>query len=91
MARRARRSTIRRAMKTAPFRLASLLVLAAVAPSLLSAATPSPKERETRQQERIGQGIKSGELTPAEAARLEARAVELRRQIAQTARPTAAN
>jgi hypothetical protein len=38
--------------------------------------------RETLQQERIGQGIKNGELTPAEAGRLEARETALRNQIA---------
>ncbi len=40
-------------------------------------------KRERRQQDRIGEGVVSGQLTPAEAARLEAREVELRRQIAE--------
>lgn len=48
---------------------------------------PSPKskvgKRERRQQQRIGEGVQSGQLTPAETARIEARAAELHRQIAQ--------
>ena len=36
-----------------------------------STATPRVHRRQVRQQERIAQGIKSGELTPRETARLE--------------------
>jgi hypothetical protein len=71
-------------MKTPRLDLA-LLVLATLAlcaiPTAGSAATP--KEREAKQQERIADGIKSGELTPAEAARIEAREAALRKQIAE--------
>jgi hypothetical protein len=59
--------------------LASLVLLTLV--QNLEAAA-SIKEREGRQQDRIAEGIASGELTPAEAARLEAREAELRKQIA---------
>lgn len=59
--------------------LASLVVIS-FAPMLGAAA--SVREREQRQQQRIGEGIASGDLTPAEAARLESREAELRRQIA---------
>ncbi|MCM3878427.1 MAG: hypothetical protein NEA02_18660 [Thermoanaerobaculia bacterium] len=39
--------------------------------------TPNLDKREARQQQRISQGIKSGQLTPAEAANLEAREAKL--------------
>jgi hypothetical protein len=37
-----------------------------------STATPRVDRREARQQQRIGQGVASGQLTPKETARLEA-------------------
>jgi hypothetical protein len=40
-------------------------------------ATPVVKERQVRQQKRIAQGVKSGELTPAETARLETREAKI--------------
>lgn len=39
--------------------------------------TPNLDKREARQQQRITQGIKSGALTPAEAANLQAREAKL--------------
>jgi hypothetical protein len=39
--------------------------------------TPNLDKREVRQQQRITQGIKSGQLTPAETANLEAREAKL--------------
>lgn len=43
----------------------------AVAPAKDPLATPGIDRREANQQKRIEQGVKSGELTPREAARLE--------------------
>lgn len=49
------------------------MVMVALTISLASAGTATPRveKREARQQARIAQGIRSGELTPHEAARLE--------------------
>jgi len=52
-------------------------------PALLGAVEPTVKGREHRQQERISNGVQSGELTPAEAARLEQREQDLNKQIAE--------
>lgn len=41
------------------------------------------RRRERNQQERIANGINSGELTPAEVAQLEKREAELKKQIAE--------
>lgn len=56
----------------------SLLPVASkIVPMLLCLGLASPslaatfRDRQERQQQRIGQGIRSGELTPREAARLE--------------------
>lgn len=70
-------------MKTPQLRIAviALAAVAAFLPSQVGAAAIN--EREARQQERIGDGIKSGDLTPAEAAKLEARAADIRKEIAQ--------
>lgn len=71
-------------MKTPRLHLALLLLTPLVLAPLASTGTAAtPKEREARQQERIADGIKSGELTPAEAAKLEAREAALRKQIAE--------
>lgn len=43
----------------------------AVAPAKNPAATPGIDQRQANQQQRIDQGVKSGQLTPREAARLE--------------------
>ena len=71
-------------MNTPTFRLTPILCLALVlaTPALLPAVERPIRDRETRQQERIANGVQSGELTPAETARLEARETELRKQIA---------
>ena len=60
-----------------------LLVSGALATAALWADQPKTEvgRREERQQDRIGNGVKSGELTPAETARLEKREAELRDQI----------
>jgi len=44
-----------------------------------STKTPGVNKRQRNQQRRIGQGIKSGQLTPGEAARLEAREAKIQR------------
>lgn len=41
--------------------------------TMAQTATPRVTKRQVHQQERIGQGVKSGELTPRETARLEGR------------------
>jgi hypothetical protein len=59
--------------------LAGAVAVSALIPSVVGAQTI--REREHNQQQRIGNGVKSGELTPAETARLEHREAELRAQI----------
>ena len=61
-----------------------LISLLVAAPALLLAEEPKHpiQNREERQQDRIANGVKSGELTPAETARLEKREAELKKQIA---------
>ncbi|MDP1635309.1 MAG: hypothetical protein Q8L69_11595, partial [Gallionellaceae bacterium] len=49
----------------------ALPVLAQTAPAKDPAATPGVDKRQANQQQRIDQGVKSGELTGKEAARLE--------------------
>jgi hypothetical protein len=58
-------------------RIVMYLVIAAMATTLASVAfagtaTPRVDRREARQHARIRQGVKSGQLTPSEAARLHA-------------------
>ncbi len=71
-------------MKSTPIRLISLLSLGLglAAPVVLPAVERPVRERELNQQGRIANGIQSGELTPAETSRLEAREAVLRKQIA---------
>ena len=61
-----------------------LITLLLAAPALLKAeeARRPIKDREERQQDRIANGVESGELTPAETARLEKREALLKKQIA---------
>ena len=66
-------------LRTSAIRLSLVLLLAS--PVLLP-ADPVLRERERNQQERIAHGVQSGQLTPAETARLEAREKELNQQIA---------
>jgi hypothetical protein len=51
--------------------LVSLIAAAAAAPVFAQTATPGVDARQERQQQRIDQGIASGELNKREAARLE--------------------
>jgi hypothetical protein len=57
----------------------TLLFLVTVAAGLAGAQTVG--QRELRQQQRISQGIRSGALTPGEAARLNARERNLRQDV----------
>jgi len=58
--------------------LFSLVFLAAAGTAAAqSDSTPNLDKREVRQQERITQGMKSGALTPAETANLQAREAKL--------------
>lgn len=61
-----------------------LISLLVAAPGLLFAveAKHPIQNREEHQQNRIANGVKSGELTPAETARLEKREAALKKQIA---------
>ena len=49
------------------------ILLSISAISKAQTATPEVTKRQINQQERIGQGVNSGELTPAETAHLEGR------------------
>ncbi|MHB8872650.1 MAG: hypothetical protein ACYC8T_03090 [Myxococcaceae bacterium] len=57
--------------------VAMLLGLALAGPALAAA----PGQREVRQQQRIAQGVRSGELTPHEAVRLERKEARIHREI----------
>lgn len=60
---------------------ASLFVLAAASLSLAGTAQAGRiQDRKVWQQERIGQGVRSGELTPRETARLERQEARLNRE-----------
>lgn len=58
--------------------LTTILAGAVLASGLFADA---PKRRQKRQQERIAQGVKSGELTPKETAKLERKEARLHKQI----------
>lgn len=57
--------------------LSLVLLAAARTAAAQSNETPNLDKREVRQQQRITQGIKSGQLTPSETANLEARDAKL--------------
>lgn len=57
----------------------TLIMALAITASLLSAAEVD--RRQARQQQRIGQGIESGQLTSREATRLEGKEANLRNEI----------
>jgi hypothetical protein len=59
-------------------RLAAAVLAVAVAAPTLAAEVD---RREARQQDRIGQGVQSGELTPREAARLERKEARIHREV----------
>jgi hypothetical protein len=62
---------------TSPKIVAALLTLAVAAPSFAAEVD----RRAENQQDRIAQGVRSGELTPAETARLERKEARIDRQI----------
>lgn len=59
------------------------MILAAILGASLAARAGEVDRRERRQQARIAQGVKSGELTPAETARLERREGRIQREVAR--------
>jgi hypothetical protein len=59
----------------------AMAVVAAVLGVSLSAGAAEVDRRERRQQERIAEGMNSGELTPAETARLERKEARINREI----------
>jgi hypothetical protein len=62
-------------------KLPVVVALVAMGLSVAAAQTATPRvtKRQMKQQERIHQGVKTGELTPGEAARLEAQQKKIRR------------
>jgi uncharacterized membrane protein YebE (DUF533 family) len=64
-------------MDMRPFML-GLLVASVALPALAQMSAPGVDQREQRQQQRIQQGMQSGQLTPKEAARLEAEQARIR-------------
>ena len=59
------------------------LIVSAVPLLAFAQATPNIDKREANQEQRIQQGVKSGELTPREAARLEKGQAKIRRMEAK--------
>lgn len=66
-------------MDMRPFML-SLLVATVTLPAFAQTSSPGVDQREQRQQQRIRQGVHSGQLTPKEAARLEAEQARIRNE-----------
>ncbi|MDD8017267.1 MAG: hypothetical protein PHP42_02720 [Bacteroidota bacterium] len=65
-------------MKTVVTFIAVGFILSTVSAFAQSAATPGIDKREHHQQKRIIQGMKSGELTPGETAKLEAKEAKIK-------------
>ena len=59
----------------------AMMVTVVVAGVSLSAGAAEVDRRERRQQDRIADGVRSGELTPAETARLERKEARIDREI----------
>jgi len=59
----------------------ALAMLAAVLGVSMAAGAAEVDRRERRQQERIAEGVRSGELTPRETARLERKEARIHREI----------
>ena len=57
--------------------LAFLIIGATIGTSSAQTATPHVRHRQMNQQDRIGNGIRNGELTPREAAHLENREAKI--------------
>jgi hypothetical protein len=59
----------------------SMVILVSVLGISLAAGAAEVDRREQRQQDRIAEGVKSGELTPVETARLERKEARIHREI----------
>jgi len=59
----------------------SMAVLAAVLGISVAAGAAEADRRERRQQERIAEGLRTGELTPRETARLERKEARIHREV----------
>jgi hypothetical protein len=59
------------------------LVLLFVVGSSLSVSAAEVDRRQERQQQRIAEGVKSGQLTPGETARLERKEAAIRQEVKQ--------
>lgn len=70
-------------MRTSFQSLALTALLVAAGSSFAQPATPRVDQREARQQQRIDQGVASGQLTPREAQRLEAGQAHIQRDEAR--------
>jgi hypothetical protein len=69
-----------------PIHLVTATILAAAASTIPAARAEAAKpltQRQGTQQQRIAHGVRSGSLTPLEAARLEAREADLARDVAR--------
>jgi len=70
-------------MKSAIKVMVVIMTLCFVAPAFAGTGDPGVNKRQHRQQRRIGQGVKSGELTRREAVRLEREQVRIARKEAR--------
>lgn len=59
----------------------AMAILAALLGISLAAGAAEVDRREERQQDRIGQGVQSGQLTPGETAHLERKEARINREI----------
>src|SRR5437868_11975672 len=64
-----------------PMKTTTGAILAAVLGISMAAGAAEVDRREQRQQERIAEGVKSGQLTPRETARLERKEARIHREI----------
>ena len=62
-------------------RITGLFLAAAVALTAMPAFAARVDRREKRQQERIGEGVENGSLTPGETAHLEKREAHINREV----------
>jgi len=64
-----------------PMKRTAMAILAALLGISLAAGAAEVDRREERQQDRIGQGVQSGQLTPGETANLERKEARINREI----------
>src|SRR5437870_12843626 len=72
---------VERGLGESAMKRTTMAVLAVVMGISVAAGAAEADRREQRQQERIAQGVKSGELTPRETARLERKEARIHREI----------